>query len=77
VNPYAVDIALDALRATGHVGDDRPVVVARPVAPVDVSVESVSPAMAPRPDGMSRQVQRALYRKLCKRAGLDWRRKRT
>jgi hypothetical protein len=47
------------------------------IGPVDVKVESIAPALAPRPDGMTRQVQRALYRKLCKRAGIDWRRTRT
>ena len=31
------------------------------------------PTMAPRPRGMTRQVQRALYRKACKAAGVPWR----
>lgn len=32
------------------------------------------PPMSKRPDGMSRQTQRKLYRQLCQRLGVPWRR---
>lgn len=33
----------------------------------------IRPEMLPRPEGMSRQVHRRLYRAACKRAGVPWR----
>ncbi len=41
-------------------------------APQPVS-QPTKPQMVPRPAGMTRQVQRALYRRLCKDVGVPWR----
>lgn len=38
-----------------------------------IPARSPRPQMLPRPPGMSRQVQRRLYREACKSAGVSWR----
>ena len=50
---------------------------AQPSPPIHIKIAGASkPEMLPRPEGMSRQTHRRLYRETCKLAGVPWRSER-